>query len=435
MLFIESETLELKRELTTELKKEIIAFANTASGIIYIGIEDNGIVCGVDNQEKIQQQISSMVNDSIKPDVTMFVSFFTEAIDNKKVIKIIVQRGTDRPYYIADKGLKPSGVYIRFGNTSIPATATNIRNMIIETDGTKYEDIRSLNQELTFNYASIEFNDQNLEFGDVQKKTLGLINPDGIFSNLGLLISDQCLHTVKIAVFEGLDKSIFKDRREFKGSVLKQLFDVFEYIDLHNHTRATFSGLIRLDSKGYSDSVIREALLNAIIHREYSFSGSILVNIFDDRIEFVSIGGLVPGLSINDIMIGVSQSRNEKLAGVFYRLRHVESYGVGIGKIYKDYEGTHLVPNFKATDGAFLVVLPNKNYVKGKVEYTKSFNDEIENKILLLIESNVYLTRKTLEKELGLKQTKAGLLLKQMEEKGFIKRMGAGKNTRYYKKT
>lgn len=439
MVFKESETIELKRNLTPEIKKEIVAFANSGGGTIYVGIEDNGTIYGIDAPEKAEQQLSSIVHDAIKPDLTMFTSCRTKVYGGKQVLEITVQRGTDRPYYLTDKGLKPSGVYIRLGNTSIPATETAIRNMIVETDGTKFEAIRSLNQSLTFEYAAKEFQKREVEFQETQYKTLGILNSDGIYTNLGLLISDQCLHTIKIAVFEGIDKNVFKDRREFGGTVLKQLADTFEYIDLHNHTRATFSGLNRIDAKDYSDSVIREALLNAIIHRDYSFSGSILVSIFDDRIEIASIGGLVPGLSINDIMLGISQSRNEKLAAIFYQLRLVESYGTGIGKIRKDYEGTNLVPGFTATDGAFLLVLPNKNRPRENKTtngqaLTNRLDDELENGILELITLTGCITRKEIEDKLGLKQTKAGLILRQMEAESLITRTGSGKNTRYFRK-
>jgi ATP-dependent DNA helicase RecG len=309
--------------------------------------------------------------------------------------------------------------------------------MIVETDGTEFEAIRSLNQALTFNYIANEFQIRAIEFEEAQKKTLGIINSDGIYTNLGLLISDQCLHTIKIGLFEGIDKSVFKDRREFGGSVLKQLSDTFEYIDLNNHTRAVFSGLNRIDFKDYSDSVIREALLNAIIHRDYSFSGSILVSIFDNRIEITSIGGLVPGLSIDDILLGISQSRNEKLADIFYRLRYVEAYGTGIGKIRKDYEDTNFIPEFVVTNGAFLLILPNKNQPKGnKAINNQAFpiglDEELENRIINLITLNGSITRKELENKLGLKQTKTGILLRQMEAKRLITRTGAGKNTRYF---
>jgi ATP-dependent DNA helicase RecG len=308
--------------------------------------------------------------------------------------------------------------------------------MIVETDGTHFEAIRSLNQDLTFEQSSREFQKREIGFGKAQKKTLGILNGDDLFTNLGLLLSDQCIHTIKIAVFEGLDKNIFIDRREFCGSVLAQMTDTFEYIDLHNRTRASFSGLNRIDSRDYSPSSIREALLNAIIHRDYSFSGSILVSVFDDRMEIVSLGGLVDGLTIDDIMLGISQTRNEKLAALFYRLRLVEAYGTGIEKICSDYEGTQLTPHFTATNRAFQLVLPNKNHQReshGDRINTpfSSPDEEAEQGILALIGSAGSITRRKVEETLSLKQTKAGTILRQMETKGLIMRKGAGKNTRY----
>lgn len=130
---------------------------------------------------------------------------------------VSIQRGTERPYYISGKGLRPEGVYVRQGASSVPATESAIRRMIRETDGDKYEDMRSLNQELTFEAAAAEFQSRNLVIGENQMKTLGIINIDGLYTNLGLLLSDQCLHTVKAAVFEGTTKTVFKDRCEFSG--------------------------------------------------------------------------------------------------------------------------------------------------------------------------------------------------------------------------
>ena len=115
---------------------------------------------------------------------------------------IDIQRGTERPYYIAKKGLRPEGVYVRQGYSSVPATDTAIRKMITETDGDHFEDMRSLDQELTFCETKKEFQKRNITLEQPQMKTLGIINQDGIYTNLALLLSDQCVHTIKTAVFD-----------------------------------------------------------------------------------------------------------------------------------------------------------------------------------------------------------------------------------------
>ena len=127
---------------------------------------------------------------------------------------------------------------------------------------------------------------------------------------MALLLSDQCETTIKVALFQGIDKEIFRDRKEFSGSILKQLEDVYEFIDLVNRTKASFSGLNRTDKRDYPEEAVREALLNSVVHRDYSFSASNLINIYEDRMEFVSLGGLVSGLELESIFLGVSQSRN-----------------------------------------------------------------------------------------------------------------------------
>ena len=196
-MYKESDTLELMQEFTSDIKKEIIAFANTKGGTLYIGIDDDGNVIGVDAPDRICERDSSMIHDGIKPDISMFIDIVLEKMEGKSVVKICVQRGTKRPYYLSDKGQKSSGVFIRLGNTSIPATGNAIRTMIGDTDDASYEKKRSINQQLTFDAAEVEFKKQKIDFGRAQQKTLGIIDSDGLFTNLGLLLSDQCQHSIK----------------------------------------------------------------------------------------------------------------------------------------------------------------------------------------------------------------------------------------------
>lgn len=427
MEFLENFNTELKEVLTSELKKEVVAFANTCDGTIYIGINDKGEVIGVENSDDIIERASASIRNAIKPDVTMYVTLNIEDIEDKKVVVIKVQRGASRPYYIGEKGLKPSGVYIRQGNSSIPASEEYIRQMIKETDGDSFEKLRSLNQNLTFNYTNMIFEKTGIEFGEVQKKTLGIIGEDNLYTNLGLLLSDQCVHTLKIAVFEGKDKAVFKDRKEFTGSLLKQITEAFKYIDLINKTKATFEGLIRKDERDYPVEAIREALLNAVVHREYSFGASTLINIYEDRIEFLSLGGIVSGLSLEAIMLGISQSRNEKLSNVFYRLRLIEAFGTGIQKIIKSYTDYEVQPTFKAEQGAFVVILPNR-HLSGKKEIV-SLTDGQERVMKIL--STGEKSRKEIENTIGLSQTRVINLLKELQELNIIERIKKGRNISY----
>ncbi|WP_427041338.1 putative DNA binding domain-containing protein [Fusobacterium sp. SB021] len=435
MTFLESMNVELKEILTSELKKEVVAFANTCDGIIYIGVNDKGEVIGVENSDDVIERAGASIRNAIKPDVSMYVTLNVEQVENKNIVVIRVQRGVSRPYYIAEKGLKPSGVYIRQGNSSVPASEDYIRQMIKETDGDSFEKLRSLNQELTFNYADMIFKNADISFGDIQKKTLGIIGEDNLYTNLGLLLSDQCVHTLKIAIFEGKEKGIFKDRKEFKGSLLKQITEAFEYIDLLNKTQATFEGLIRKDERDYPVEAIREALLNAVVHREYSFGASTLVNIYEDRIEFLSLGGIISGLSLEAVMLGVSQSRNEKLADVFYRLHLIEAYGTGIQKILLNYKNYNLKPVFKAETGAFQVILPNIHYqseTEENIEKQPLGLDDEYKKIINFLEQGTK-SRKEIQEYIELSQSKIITMLRELLSLGLIVKIGNGKNTKYQK--
>ena len=299
----------------------------------------------------------------------------------------------------------------------------------LKTNGQNYEDMRSLVQELSFAQSSDSFLKRNLEFGEQQRKSLGLQNMDGVFTNLGLLLSDQCAHTVKVATFEGITQSVFKDRREFSGSLLQQLNQAHDYIDFCNYTRTTFEKLLRVDARDYPEIAVREALLNSLVHRDYSYSANTLISVYDDRLEFVSVGGLVPGISLEDVMLGLSVCRNPKLANVFYRLKLIESYGTGLQKIMTSYQGSGKEPKILATENAFKIILPNLNAGGGT-------SDELhlepeERRLMLLLQERGSITRQDAETHLGISQTSAGRLIKQMIEKGLLSKEGKGKATRY----
>ena len=435
---MESKTVEYKREYIDDIKYTVVAFANTDGGKLYIGIEDDGRVYGVSDPDDTMLRVTNMVRDAIRPDVTMFTEVYVTEMENKPVVVVNVQRGTARPYYLAAKGVRPEGVYVRQGSSSVPASETAILNMIRETSGDRYEDARSLNQQLTFEATAAYFARKEVPFGEKQMRTLNMIGEDGTYTNLAMLLSDQCVHTIKLAVFEGSKKTVFRDRRELTGSLLKQVEDAFSYIDQHNRTRAEFSGLERVDNRDYPTEALREALLNAVVHRDYAISSPTLISIFDDRIEFVSIGGLVRGISYEDIMLGVSVLRNQHLANVFYRLKLIEAYGTGMLKINECYADNEKKPIIEVTGNAFKVCLPNRNYaVEDNINNNNGKEARINHKhqaVLQLLNSQESISRKDIENALKVSQATAVLLLRSMLEEGMIERVGKGRNARYTKR-
>ena len=433
MIFTESEVIELKSEVVSDLCKEVIAFANTKGGTLYIGVRNDGTVVGIEDADRVTLQINNMVRDSIKPDVTMFVHYETQAVGGKTILAVTVQKGTGRPYYLASKGLKPSGVYVRNGTSTDPATDTAIRKMIKETDGDCFEDMRSLEQNLTFQAASAQFAKCKVPFDASKMQTLGLVSPDGIYSNVAMLLSDQCSSTIKAATFSGIDKSEFQDRREFGGSLFSQMEDMYAYLDLRNRTKATFDGLYRHDARDYPEEALREALLNSLVHRDYSFSASTLISVYDDRIEFVSVGGLPNGIALEDILLGLSVCRNPKLAAVFYRLNLIEAYGTGMPKILKAYAGSGVKPNIAVSSNAFKITLPNRNSATRDLTAVSDTTKSKEEQILAWIEANGHIVRSDVDALLHVSQATANRILKRMVADGLLRQEGRGRGTRYKK--
>ena len=425
----ETEIIEFKREFVNDLNKEIIAFANTNGGEIFIGIDDDGKVVGLNDIENVELQCVNHISNTIKPDITMFVKYERIVTDGKDVLKITVNKGSMSPYYIASKGIRPEGVYVRHGTASVPATETAIVSMIKETTGDTYEETRSLNQNLTFVQAEQEFINAGLPFAEAQKRSLGVIGRDDCYTNLGLLLSDQCEHKIKFAVFEGKEKEVFKDRHEFSGSLFRQLDDLTKMLDKYNKLSSPkIESIKRTDVRDYPVEAIREAILNAFIHRDYRLGGYTLVSVFDDRIEIVSLGGLMRGMEMNDIMLGVSYLRNKRLAEIFYRLHFIEAYGTGISKIKKSYEKFKKQPVFECSSNAFKVTLPNTSV---KTNEIKIEQDDREILILDLIRKKGKIGRAEVEKLLNISTPTANRILTNMVQTGKIKRTGSARNIKY----
>ena len=435
---MESKMVEYKREYLDDIKYTIVAFANTDGGKLYIGMEDDGCIRGVDDPDGTMLRITNMIRDAIRPDVTMFTEVSVSNSSDKAIIVVSVQRGTARPYYLAAKGVRPEGVYVRQGSSSVPASETAILNMIRETSGDRYEDARSINQQLTFDKTSEYFAQKNIAFGEAQMRSLYMIGKDGTYTNLAMLLSDQCVHTIKMAVFEGSRKTVFRDRRELTGSLLSQMEEAFSYIDQFNRTRAEIKGLYRVDTRDYPPEALREALLNAIVHRDYAFSSSTLISIFDDRIEIVSVGGLVRGMSYDDIMLGVSVLRNQHLANVFYRLQLIEAYGTGMLKIHECYADSSCKPLIEVTDNVFKITLPNVNYVHdstpGNGISEKTPAQGKKQAVLKMFDHRDRITRKDVETALHISQSTAVLLIRDMLQEGLLVRNGNGRNAQYQRK-
>lgn len=429
----ESENIEFKSCFTNDIYREVIAFANTAGGVIYVGVDDQGQRIGVDDVDAVYTQITNGIRDAISPDVTLFVHYSLEA---DKVIRIEVGEGGAKPYFLKGKGLKPSGVFVRQGTSCVQASFEMIRNMIKEADGEIYEEMRTLQQALTFEETKQAFTRYQVDFSEDKYLTLGIKDAHDQYTNLGLWLSDQCMHTVKLAYFADDANTKFLDSCEIGGSLFSQLDGSFKYLSLLNHTASRIDGLERTDFPDYPEDAVREALLNALIHRDYSFSGSIIVNVNSKCMRFISIGGLQHGISLEDIRRGISQLRNRRLAGIFHRVKLVEAYGTGIRRIFEDYRDCPVQPQIEISPNTFTMVLPNRNAAVDphKQEVPRRQRAVITpqmKEVMNFLSLNQIMTDEDVMRILKVKVTRAYLITRKMVEEGFIRQEGRGADKKY----
>ena len=210
----ESERIEYKSQMIDDIYKEVIAFANTEGGVIYIGVDDQGNPTGIENIDETYTRLTNGVRDAIAPDVTMFVRY---VLRENKFIQIEVGEGSYKPYYLKVKGIKPSGVYVRQGASCAQASPDQIRQMIKDSDGDVFEEMRTVEQGLTFQEAEEAFARYHVDFTEDKYIALGLRNiHDDQYTNLALILSDQCKHTTKIAVFGDDANTVFKDAKVWR---------------------------------------------------------------------------------------------------------------------------------------------------------------------------------------------------------------------------
>lgn len=270
-------------------------------------------------------------------------------------------------------------------------------------------------------------------------KSLGVTMENETYANLGLFISDQCPYEIKVTVFQGTEREILRDRVDFSGSLLKVLDEVLQMLLRYNKTASIFPGKERIDIRDYPDAALREILLNCITRRFYERNYSTQITIFDDRIEFISSGGLVDEQAEEEVMRGRSILRNPKLAHIFLGLRLSEALGIGIPRTFRSYSGYELQPKVEFHASSCLVVLPNINEARlaSQVEPGKSLAiirqyPREEMIILALFETNEYINRKNVEEALAISKAMAIRYLNALVAAGDITSTGSARSTKYY---
>ena len=407
MKYEESDRVELKREMVKDLDKEIIAFLNAHGGTIYIGVDDNGNVVGIPQglRDEYDEKVSAILTNNIKPNSRNKVDFSYNA---NGVLAIYVKEGDSKPYYLTEKGPKPSGTYIRVGRSKRPATDDEILTMIRDSSGWLWEKDKSPNQNLTFTTAEIYFNSKHIEFGKDNFLTLGIVDLDGNYTNLGLLISEECPIEIKFASYD--EHLNFLKKKEFSGSIIKMADQVLEYAEMMNTTSAVIVPYQaqRIETQSFPGVSLRETILNAICHADYSFPSNIKIEFFKDKAQ-ISNPGSIYKYSLNEVLRGQQSFRNPGLVKILHMLGFIENYGKGLKRINEAYQNEEHKPILDNLEHSFIVELPDLNFFKANNDRENVRNDVLNVRNDVLNHENISDEDKIIEaikKSPNIKQTK-----------------------------
>ena len=266
-------------------------------------------------------------------------------------------------------------------------------------------------------------------------KALHMLKMSDTYNNAAFLVSDQNTTITKVAIYQGTNVMKFKDKREIKGALTSQIDELLYYINLNNYMEVKIDGdLRRHETKNYPEVAIREAVVNAFAHRDYMLHSTIKIEIFDDRMEILSLGGIPDGLTMEEVKDGMTAVRNPQLVHILDKLKYIENYGTGIRRMYEAYNGTNKLPEFEVRPNSFKVLLPNVNWRKNQVDKSDKKDNLSEETVLFMLEKNGKQTRKELQQVLGTTPYHVRKLLNELIEQGKVKKTGKSVNTRYEKR-
>lgn len=365
--------VDLEKDKPKSWLKSVSAFANTKGGIILFGIDDKTHEeKGIADVVKATEKISELINARIEPLPRYELNYFEE--NGKDFIELEIGDGPITPYFYVADGRKEA--FIRSGNQSIPAPAHILQNLILKGKNITFDSLPSEYNvgDLSFTLLTATIKDKTgKKFNeDRDYISLGLADKNNKLTNGAVLLSDQgALNQSKVVCtrWNGLTKGSVKedaiDDKEYTGSLISLLENTDTFIKNNSKNSWKIKGLDRIEYEDYPVTARREAIVNALIHRDYQILGSeIHVDMYDDRLEIVSPGGMIDGTQIQNLEIGKvpSMRRNTIISDVFSRLHYMDRRGSGLSRIIESYNDFIEKPRFLSDESSFSVIFPNKGY-------------------------------------------------------------------------
>ena len=384
---IEASFLDYKTSLEAEKPKSwlksVSAFANTKGGHILFGVTDKTHeAIGLDDVQKVASKISELISVRISPMVNYTIEPFPSTSDGKSCLDLSVFSGPHYPYYYVHEQTREC--YVRRGDRSEPATTLELNTLILKGMNQTYDALPTPYKidDISFTLLGATFKQETGESFNFPQEaiSLGLITPNGEVTNAGLLLCDQGVlrHSRVVCThWKGKEKGEIDgdalDDQEFFGTSLIMLLNNAEaFIRNNSKNPWTVQGMRREEKSDYPFKAVREVLVNALIHRDYQNMGAeVHVDMYDDRMEISSPGGMMNGSRIQDLDLRMvpSMRRNEIISDIFGRLHYMDRRGSGIRRIINSYTYYKNKPIFYSNEYFFLVSLPNRG-IASKIKET-----------------------------------------------------------------
>ena len=352
----ENKHIEYKQQVTPELEKAVVAFLNSnEGGIIYIGIDKTGHPIGVLNADQDQLLIKDRLKNNILPSCMGLFDLVIECKDDKDIIKLIVAGGYEKPYYIKKYGLSEKGAFIRIGSSSEPMPTRQIEQLFAKRTRHSISNIKSTKQNLHFQQLHIYYQGAGKVLNDQFANNLELLTENNKYNYVAYLLNDKNTISVKLARYNGFDRVDLSESNEYGyESIIKATQQVLDKLNLENRTLTKITAKERQEKRLWNEIALREAVVNAFVHNDYTKELAPKFELFDNRLEITSNGGLPDGLSRDEFFEGFSIPRNKELMRIFKDLDLVEQLGSGIPRILQVYNKDV----FQFSDNFLRIVLP-----------------------------------------------------------------------------
>lgn len=336
----ETNRIENKEQLNEDFEQEVIAFLNyKEGGIIYVGIRKNGQVVGVQDVDLTQLQVKDRIKNNIQPSTLGLFDVVVETIDNKEVIKVVISSGTEKPYYLRKKGRTPEGCYIRVGSSKERMTERMIDDMYSKRTKNTLKEIDSPRQELTFNQLKIYYEEHGLKLNDNFLQNLDLLTSEGKYNYNAFLLADENNVSIKLVKYLGTNKMDLVENQEYGyRCIITATQRILDRLDAENTVYAKIEYKGRKEVEMIDKAALKEAVINAVVHNDYSYGNSPIIELYSDRIEITSAGGLPQELSQEEFLEGVTAPRNKELIRVFKDVDLIENIGSGVLRILDAYD-------------------------------------------------------------------------------------------------